>query len=415
MGINLVPQIIRWHDEGLTDAKGWIVIDSLNNAVASGGLFMHAEATEQEVQSLAKEMTKKNALQEPIIGGAKGGIRFDHKHPKRLEVLRRFLLANKEIIEKYWSTGADLNTNNDDIHQIVHSQLKLSSPFHSLSTFFKEKFGAENSTNSFYQAMAQPINSYFKLCEYASGFSVSTCIDYLCHPGIRIIVQGWGTVGSSLTYAQTAKQKNLIVAIIEKNYCLYDEQGLDILSLLDLRQQCNKCGHFDEDLFLLRVRAHCQLVVREEEESSESFLIACLYCEAELFCPCANRYAITKAVANTLLTQTFKDQSNDAWIICGANSAYAGNEVKSLLLDGGVKLLPEWLSNSGNTLLYNQYLRCKDDKKNDGKYFLHTLSKRLLDFLEQVKQTANTTPSSLHNLSEELIQRKIAIGKSHHA
>jgi glutamate dehydrogenase (NAD(P)+) len=116
-------KIIKWKDKQ-TKAIGWIVIHSLINGIAGGGLFMHAKATLQEVSDLAKSMSYKNCIiKNPQMGGAKGGIKFDANHPEAQNVLARFLIDNKAIIENLWCTGGDLNTSNEIIETIVKREL----------------------------------------------------------------------------------------------------------------------------------------------------------------------------------------------------------------------------------------------------------------------------------------------------
>src|SRR5688572_29072277 len=104
---------------------------------------MHLNTTLKEVADLAKAMSYKNTFQEQRIGGAKGGIKFDHTHPEAKNVLRRFLIDNKYYIENFWSTGSDLNTDNDFIHKIICQELHLPSGFVSvgkmLSRFYNIK------------------------------------------------------------------------------------------------------------------------------------------------------------------------------------------------------------------------------------------------------------------------------------
>ena len=122
-------QIITWIDPEPTGAVGWIVIHSLVNGVSGGGLFMHEGATQQEVVDLAYSMRFKNALQKPIFGGGKGGIRFDVNDPRAKGVLSRFLRDHAHIIETCWCTGGDINTSTEVITELCYQQCGLASPF----------------------------------------------------------------------------------------------------------------------------------------------------------------------------------------------------------------------------------------------------------------------------------------------
>ncbi|MBH0779414.1 Glu/Leu/Phe/Val dehydrogenase [Nocardia bovistercoris] len=54
--------------------KGWVVVDSLYDGLAMGGVRMTPTVTEAEVAGLARDMTDKFTMAGLPIGGAKGGI-----------------------------------------------------------------------------------------------------------------------------------------------------------------------------------------------------------------------------------------------------------------------------------------------------------------------------------------------------
>ena len=47
----------------------------------------------------------------PPIGGAKSGINFDPKDPRKKEVLKRWFAAVKPLLKSYYGTGGDMNVN----------------------------------------------------------------------------------------------------------------------------------------------------------------------------------------------------------------------------------------------------------------------------------------------------------------
>ncbi|HRO73813.1 MAG TPA: Glu/Leu/Phe/Val dehydrogenase dimerization domain-containing protein, partial [Saprospiraceae bacterium] len=75
------PEIVfEWHDSE-TEARGWIVINSLKNGAAGGGTRMRKGLTKDEVVALSKVMEIKFGISGPPIGGAKSGIDFDPHDP----------------------------------------------------------------------------------------------------------------------------------------------------------------------------------------------------------------------------------------------------------------------------------------------------------------------------------------------
>ena len=111
------PDIVfEWNDE-LTEARGWIVINSLRNGAAGGGTRMRKGLTREEVTSLAKVMEIKFSVCGPDIGGAKSGIDFDPRDPRRDEVLRRWYKAVLPLLKSYYGTGGDLNV--DELKDVI--------------------------------------------------------------------------------------------------------------------------------------------------------------------------------------------------------------------------------------------------------------------------------------------------------
>ena len=87
------PEIVfNWKDSE-TEAEGWVVINSLRGGAAGGGTRMRKGLDMNEVLSLAKTMEIKFTVSGPAIGGAKSGINFDPKDPRKKGVLERWYAA----------------------------------------------------------------------------------------------------------------------------------------------------------------------------------------------------------------------------------------------------------------------------------------------------------------------------------
>ena len=96
------PEVIFQWEDSQTDAKGWLVINSLRGGASEGGTRMHSNVTKEEVIALAKTMEVKFTVAGPPIGGAKTGINFDPKDKiSILNALDKMLKSNKsELIKK---------------------------------------------------------------------------------------------------------------------------------------------------------------------------------------------------------------------------------------------------------------------------------------------------------------------------
>ena len=88
---NKKPEIIFEWSDSLSEAKGWIVINSLKGGAAGGGTRMRKGLNKYEVISLAKTMEIKFTVAGPAIGGAKSGINFDPKDPRKKDVLNQMV------------------------------------------------------------------------------------------------------------------------------------------------------------------------------------------------------------------------------------------------------------------------------------------------------------------------------------
>ena len=91
------PEIIFEWNDALTDATGWVVINSLRGGAAGGGTRMRKGLDRREVESLAKTMEIKFTVAGPAIGGAKTGINFDPTDLRKQDVLKRWYKAVLQI------------------------------------------------------------------------------------------------------------------------------------------------------------------------------------------------------------------------------------------------------------------------------------------------------------------------------
>ena len=114
---NKNPEIVfEWNDSE-TDAKGWVVINSLRGGAAAGGTRMRKGVTKSEVLALAKTMEIKFSVAGPPIGGGKSGINFDPNDPRKEDVLKRWYSAVKPLLKTYYGTGGDMNI--DEVKDVI--------------------------------------------------------------------------------------------------------------------------------------------------------------------------------------------------------------------------------------------------------------------------------------------------------
>ena len=96
---NKTPEVVFQWKDSQTEAKGWVVINSLRGGAAGGGTRMRLGLDQHEVTSLAKTMEVKFTVSGPPIGGAKSGINFDPNDPRKAGVLKRWYEAVTPLLK----------------------------------------------------------------------------------------------------------------------------------------------------------------------------------------------------------------------------------------------------------------------------------------------------------------------------
>jgi glutamate dehydrogenase (NAD(P)+) len=396
------PHVFNWKDTIDTGAEGWVVIDSLVNGLSAGGLFIHSNATLEEVSDLAKTMSYKNTLLEPILGGAKAGIRFDHHDPRALGVIRRFLIDHKFLLESCWFTGADLNTSNDFIFDVIERDLLFPSAFYSLAKMLNERFSTPNQSASLRKRLSSRVGECFSLETCCTGYSVAMAIKLLV-PTIkpRILIQGFGAVGRSLSYFLNLHQIATIVGIADVDGFIYHPEGISIDSL--------RADNLSERGLALKesYKAKYNWTARLEHENDEAFLCRFLACQtAEIFSPCATRYQITEKVSDTLQDKTFCE-AKYRFVVSGANNVFRFETVRIRLEKGGVQVLPEWVSNSGNTILFMESMKERPSHQDWNEHVLGVIDKQLRAFIDAEIAESNAKANNLYENCSRLAIRRL--------
>jgi len=392
-------KIIYWKDSCYTNAIGWIVIQNKINGVAGGGLFMTPSASLKEVEDLAYTMSLKNTLQEIRMGGAKGGIRFDPNDPQAEYVLSRFLVDNKDVIKNEWCTGGDLNTTTLVITKLLKEATSLSSPFICLSNMLQERFYIHANLNKFLKCLQYPSSPYFNVEDLITGYSVIESILMIIDGHIaqdkrlKIIIQGFGKVGKAVCFF--AKQYFDIVGICEKEWFIYDKDGINVDELITEKNVENIIHLFKP-------------IYRKINETPENFLVHFLRkSEADIFCPCAQRYAVTDQVLDCLIKQTFLNKNlNKNFIISGANNVFINNFCIDKALDAEIVIVPEWISNSGSALLFMEAMKFKDEIDEKWLSFIfskvkYQIRKFIEDLPHPIAESNSNFYSSCYQLAED--------------
>ena len=239
---NTPPHIVfEWNDTH-TDAKGWLVINSLRGGAAGGGTRMRAGLDCNEVLSLAKTMEIKFTVAGPPIGGAKSGICFDPTDVRRQEVLHRWYSAVMPLLSNYYGTGGDLNV--DELRDVIPitEALGLQHPQQGVVNGHYNPSPAERSSKL--HALKAGVSKQVESPKYSpdprlritvsdmiTGWGVSESIRHhyklqgTSLEGKRVLMQGWGNVASAAAW-YLADEGARIVGIMDKDGGLLAPQGL---------------------------------------------------------------------------------------------------------------------------------------------------------------------------------------------
>ena len=353
--------VIEWNDTE-TDAKGWLVIDTIVNSLCGGGIFMHPGASEEEVTVIARSMSKKFSVCPYYLGGAKAGIKFDHHDTLARSVLRRFILAMGEYIKTTWITAGDLNTSDMFIESVIRDDLGLETGLTRLGYVISQDLKHKNLTSQAHTLISFAVSKYFPLVEAAVGYGLAISIQTAAQlrnaplrketpfstvesvPEVsrsrclRVIIQGFGAVGSSLAYYLETLGIANVVGIADKDGFAYSKDGICIKKILEKRakmkqrlidtgaplEDINECGKN----LIVNISGDDQhhyvdtVIDRKSEENDREFLSSFLkHCEAEVFCPAAGRYQLTVEIIDVLESYTWLN-AKERYLISGANNPF---------------------------------------------------------------------------------------------
>ena len=393
---NKNPEIVFEWSDSQTEAKGWVVINSLRGGAAGGGTRMRIGLNKHEVVSLAKTMEVKFTVAGPSIGGAKSGINFDPKDPRKEGVLKRWYAAITPLLKNYYGTGGDLNV--DEIHEVIPitNELGVEHPQEGVfNGHFKPSPEEKSKIISQLQkgvllpiqntSLTPKVENNFTVADMITGYGVSVAIEHfynLHNESIRdkrIIIQGWGNVGSAAAFYQ-AQSGGKIVGIIDQEGGLINEDGFTFEEIrqLFLNKNGNKLSSDKMESF--------------DEINSKIWDIG-----AEVFIP---------AAASRLVTQNQVERMIEGGlevISCGANVPFADKEIFfgsiSEFTDGRLSVIPDFIANCGMARVF-AYLMKADVNMTDTAIFEDT-SNTIMNALKK-SHKINSTRKNISKTSFEI-------------
>ncbi len=396
------PEIVfEWHDTE-TEAKGWVVINSLRGGAAGGGTRMRKGLDKREVESLAKTMEIKFTVSGPAIGGAKSGIDFDPKDPRKDEVLRRWYKAVTPLLKSYYGTGGDLNV--DEINEVIpitedyglwHPQEGIVNGHHQANEPQKiKKLGQlRQGVKKVIEdpAFSPEVSRKYTVSDMITGYGVAEAVRHYYHiwngdfRGKRAIIQGWGNVGAAAGF-YLAKMGVKIVGIIDKHGGLLQKDGFTLTEIQDLYldRKGNQLAHSG--------------IIPFEKINQEIWKMG-----AEIFIPAAASRLVNKSNIDELIKGGLEV------ISCGANVPFHDEEIfmgaTARYADQRVSVIPDFIANCGMARVF-AFLMEGEVELTDHNIFLdtsNTVKNALEELHSQVQSGTNMSNKGLELAIKKLL------------
>ena len=393
--------VFHWHDT-LTEAKGWVVINSLRGGAAGGGTRMRKGLTEEEVLSLAKTMEIKFTIAGPAIGGAKSGIDFDPNDPRKEGVLGRWYKAIYPLLKNYYGTGGDLNVDQKKDVIPITSKLGILHPQEGVLNghYQPGDFAKARKIKQLQDGVSLSVTNKellpqgalsLKVGDMITGYGTAVSVAHLYDlwgeqvAGKRIIIQGWGNVASGAAF-YLSEMGAQIVGIIDKVGGLMKPDGFSLSEITSLFNSKDGNSLCTEELLPF------------EQVNQEIWSLG-----AEVFVPAAASRLVTRMQLAQLLDNGLEIISS------GANLPFADEEIFygpiAEHADNKCAVIPDFISNCGMARVFG-YLMEEDAELTDSAIF-HDVSQTILEALKDIKaveyERVNITSKAYTNALKLLI------------
>lgn len=392
------PEIVLSWNDPESEAKGWLVLNSLHGGAAGGGTRMKKGIDLEEVILLAKTMEIKFTVSGPEIGGAKSGIDFDPSDPRKKEVLQRWYKAISPMLKKCYGTGGDLNV--DFVQEVIPFTKELGI-IHPQEGIVEGHFGGggmerrlKNLVSGASRIVKDPkytpdIKKGYTVADLISGYSVAeSVVQYYrifggSPQGKRAIIQGWGNVGSAAGY-YLAKAGIDIIGIFDKDGGVLSDDGFSLQEIKGYisNQRRTKFDGYNFVSFKEMEQKFWQL-------------------PADIFLPCAASKLITKSHIQSLVS------AGVSLISSGANVPFADREnffgPIAEYADNTISVIPDFIANCGMARVF-AYLMRNDADLSDEKVFQdvsHTVYRALLKACDNACSPLRITQKVLGNAISE--------------
>ena len=294
-----------------TGVRGVLVIDNTARGPGKGGMRIASDVTARMVFGLARTMTWKCALADLPFGGAKAGIRADPFKADRTMQIRAFARAVAPYVPSQWISAPDMNVGEKEIEAFVKEVGDLRG-----ATGKPEHLGGiphETGTTGFgvavsIEAMLDRVKGEMPLPKSLKD--------------LRVVIQGFGNVGSELARFLHAKGAR-VIAICDYWSAIHDEKGIDVPKALKFAY----------------AKSEAQSIARYEGgrkiPRDKIFDVEC-----DVFVPAAVGNVITMETVPRIKAKAIVEAANNP----------TTSDAEKFLHKKGVLVLPDFLVNAGGVI-----------------------------------------------------------------
>lgn len=293
------PLFVAEIDEPQFKLQGWVVVHSITSNGSCGGVRLYPDVSRQEAELLAKAMTYKYSFHEAALGGAKAVVNlpFDLRPDERTAMLRRFGEHIAPLVKsRIYRPWTDMNCSLDDTKNIYQGAgVKIGMP----------------PGNSAYPTALSTFSAVVATAEYY-GIAPEKC---------KITIEGLGRVGEYLAI-EISRWGGQLIGASTRIGAVANVNGLNVREIIEARRKqndfwVNEKGNWDviskDQLFSLPMKVHI---------------------------PCARLHSLTQTVAENL----------DCRIVAPAANVPCTPDGEKKLTERGIKLLPDFVVNSGGII-----------------------------------------------------------------
>lgn len=218
--------------------RGWRAVHSAHRLPVKGGIRFASHVNQDEVEALAALMTYKCAIVNVPFGGSKGGLIVnprDHSESEMERITRRF--AYELIKGGYISPGGnvpapDMGTGEREMAWIADTYLSMNpNDINALGCVTGKPVstgGIQGRTEATGRGVQYAIREFFRHPEDMKLAGLTGTL-----AGKKVVVQGLGNVGYHAAKFLQEEDDCKIIAIIEWDGALVDDNGLNVQSIRD--------------------------------------------------------------------------------------------------------------------------------------------------------------------------------------